>query len=297
MAGLQHRGRLTELVVAVLCALLVLAPSASAHQHCLGCGDKPTVSPGSGTFEGVLVLPGTGGSAQPVGGAAPGSGGSGGGCGGCYSQLVPSCGNGAANCIGAGVDQCLSSGGLPYTVLFFQPPSTTGTPTGYVCLRPGQQPVSVDDITGEVRTFVDELVPRDPQVVVQPAGGALVSVPALVRAEMSTAPVTDDFFTGSGFTVQVTARPVRWEWTFGEGGPRSYAYPGAAYDGTDPTTSGRHVTHTYRTPGTRPVQVTVVWSASYQLPGVGTVEVGEVRRPSEVEQVQVRSARSELVRR
>lgn len=290
----RRAGAAAVLLLHVL-ALLVLPSPAAAQTAgpCLTCAAiSPTTGPSGGTFQGVLVLPGPGGSAQPVGGAPAG-----GGCGGCYTQLVPSCGNGAANCIGAGVDQCLTSGGLPYTVLFFQPPGTTGTPTGYVCLRPGQQPVSLGDITGEVREYVDELVPNDADVVVQPAGGALIRVPTLVRAQMSTAPVTEQFFTGSGFAVQVTARPVRWEWTFGEGPVQSYGHPGAAYDGSDPTTSGRHVTHTYETPGSRGVQVTVVWTASYQLAGVGTVEVGEVRRPSEVEQVQVRSARSELVRR
>ncbi len=287
-------------LVAWLTPLLVslaVAWSPPAQAQGVGCISCDTaITPQDGTFTGTLVLPGPGGTAQSIGGAPGGSSGGGGGCGGCYSQLVPSCGNGSANCLGANADGCISSGGLPYYVLFFRPPDPTGQITSYLCLRPGQRPVPVDVITGEVRAFVDELVPSDGRVVVQPAGGALIRVPVLVRSQMSTAPVSEEFFTGSGFAVQVTAQPVRWEWTFGEGPVQTYGFPGAAYDGVDPTTTGRHVTHTYATAGQRPVQVTVVWQASYRLAGVGTVSVGEVRRPSPVEQVVVRTARSELVR-
>lgn len=296
MARLPRRGLLTALVL--LAAFLGLQPTApaAAEGPCLGCTNSPAVGPsGTGAFSGVLVVPSGGGTATTVGGRPGGSGGGGGGSG--YSQLVPACGNGASVCLGPGADACLMSGGAPYYVLFFEGPGDmSGDITGYACLRDGVRPVPVEQITGEVRQYLDELVPTDAQVVVQPPGGALVRVPTLVRAAMSTAPITQQFFTGSGFSVTVTARPVTWTWDFQDGKARPYDFPGAPYDGVDPSTTGRHITHTWTTPGTRQVQVTVTWKASYTLPGVGTVDAGSVDRPSPPVPVPVRAARSELVR-
>lgn len=297
MARLPRHGLLSALLL--LAGLLVLpwAAPAAAEGPCLGCVNSPAVTPSDDdTFTGVLVVPEAGGTVTTVGGR-PGGGSSGGGCGGCYSELVPACGNGASVCLGPNADACLTSGGSPYYVLFFESPGDiSGDITGYACLRDGVRPVPVEQITDEVRTYLDELVPSDAQVVVQPSGGALIRIPTLVRAAMSTAPVTEQFFTGSGFATTVTARPVAWTWTFGEGPSRTYAFPGAAYDGVDPSTTGRHVTHTYTTPGPRQVQVTVTWEASYTLAGLGTVSAGQVERPSPPVTVEVRTARSELVR-
>lgn len=281
-------------VLTVLTALLLMTLGAGAAQAqqaeetlCFTCPIK--VVPKGKTFEGTQIIPGSGGSAVPIGKATGGSS-----CPGCTYRLVPVCelGNG---CRELGAEQCPDPEETRHAVFVTRPPAGE-IGEGSVCLGPAEQPVPVEAITDAVeRRLTDELIPGDADVVVQPAGGALVNVPTIVRADGARSPITETFF-AAGFSVTVTAKPVRWTWTFGPGESDSFAYPGEPYaSGVNPTTSGRHATWTYSRAGARQLQVVVTWEAQYALPGVGTVPVGSIERPSPAVPLQVYASRSELV--
>lgn len=282
-------------VLAVLAALVLLPVGAgAAHAQqveeetlCFTCPTE--ITPSGKTFQGTQVIPGSSGSAVPIGRAAGGSS-----CPGCTYRLVPVCelGNG---CRELGTEQCTDPEQTRYAVFVTRPPATE-VGEGSVCLGPAEQPVPVEAITDAVqRRLTDELIPGDADVVVQPAGGALINIPTIVRADGARAPITATFF-AAGFSVSVTATPVRWSWTFGPGESDSFTYPGDAYaSGVDPTTSGRHATWTYTRAGARQLQVVVTWEAQYSLAGVGTVPVGTIDRESPPVPLQVHASRSELV--
>lgn len=282
-------------VVAVLAALLLLPAGAAQAQGveeeeeviCFTC--PTTVQPKGKTFEGTQIIPSSNGSAVPIGKATGGSS-----CPGCVYRLVPVCelGNG---CRELGSEQCADPEQTRYAVFVTRPPADE-TGEGSVCLGPAEQPVPIDTITNAVeRRLTDELLPTDAEVVVQPPGGALINVPTIVRADAARTPITQTFF-AAGFSVRVTAEPVRWTWTFGPGESAAFGYPGDAYAaGVDPTTSGRHSTWTYARAGARQLQVVVTWEASYELTGVGTVRVGALDLTSPSVPLQVYASRSELV--
>lgn len=277
---------LVALLVMPLSTATAQAQDSAGEVLCFTC---PTSVEAKGrTFRGTQVVPGRGGSAVPVGQAAGGSS-----CPGCTYRLVPVCdlGNG---CRELSPEHCPEPDQLRYAVFVTQPPAPQ-VGLGSICLGPDQSPVPVDTITARVRTLVDELIPTDAGVRVQPPGGTLVNVPTIVRADGGRQAITQEFF-AAGFAVAVTARPVRWTWTFGPDESASFAYPGDRYTpGVDPTTSGRHATWTYSRAGTRQLQVVVTWEAEYVLAGVGTVSAGSVERASAPVLLQVHEARSELL--
>lgn len=277
-------------LAAALAALLLLPTGAAFGQEveaeeviCFTCPTKVK------TFEGTQIIPGRNGSAVPIGEAAGGSS-----CPGCGYRLVPVCelGNG---CRELGAEQCADPEQSRYAVFVTRPPADE-TGEGSICLGPSDQPVPIGSVTGVVeRKLTDELLPTDAEVVVQPPGGALINVPTIVRADAARTPITQTFF-AAGFSVRVTAKPVRWTWTFGPGEAASFTYPGDAYaSGVDPTTSDRHATWTYGRAGARQLQVVVTWEASYDLAGVGTVPVGALDLTSPAVPLQVYASRSELV--
>jgi hypothetical protein len=49
-----------------------------------------------------------------------------------------------------------------------------------------------------------------------------------VRADGARSAIAETFF-AAGFSVTVTAKPLRWAWTFGPGESDSFTYPGEAY--------------------------------------------------------------------
>ena len=256
---------------------------------CPGCAEnapKTIVAPQERTFTGTQVLPGVGGSAVPIGTAAGGSA-----CPGCGYRVVPIC-ELRVGCQFLG-PPCPDPQATRYAVFATRPPAPEVS-EGFVCLGPEEQPVSVDDVTTQVRALVDELIPTDARVRVQPPGGALVNIPTIVLADGGREAVTRQFF-AAGFAVEVTATPVSWTWTFEPGATRVFAFPGDPYtSGVDPVRSGRHATYTYARSGQRQLQVVVSWQASYVLPGVGAVPVGVVERPSPAVPLDVLTARSEL---
>lgn len=283
--------------VLVVISLLATARGASAAEVppdppllCIDCGENTEVTPSGNTFTGTQLVPGRDGVARPIGH----TGGDSSSCPGCTFRIVSVCdfGNGCRETGGGGT--CADPEESQYAVMATRPPAAEQV-EGFVCLGPDQSPVPVDTITARVRTLVDELIPTDAGVRVQPPGGTLVNVPTIVRADGGRQAITQEFF-AAGFAVAVTARPVLWTWTFGPDESASFAYPGDGYTpGVDPTTSGRHATWTYSRAGTRQLQVVVTWEAEYVLAGVGTVSAGSVERASAPVLLQVHEARTELL--
>lgn len=267
-------------------------PVIAEERGCVGCGENNTVVDAAGrSFTGTQVIPN--GAGGPVRRASIGAASGGSSCLGCSYRLVALCelGNG---CRELGLQQCPDEDATRYAVFVTRPPAPEQAADS-VCLGDGEQPVPVDAITAQVRTLLDSLIPTDAEVAVQPAGGALINVPTIVRADGARQPVSQQFFP-SGFAVDVTARPVLWTWTFGPGERDAFRYPGEAYAArVDPTTTGRHATWTYARPGSRSLQVVVTWEAAYVLPGVGTVPVGQVDRTSPAVPLQVYGSQTELV--
>lgn len=280
------------LLAAALGALSLAMPTVPAVAAdpvpCPTCVGQPTtVTPSGKTFKGTQVIPAKDGSAVPIGKATGGSS-----CPECVYTLVPVCELGDG-CVETGA--CPGHGEVRYVVFVERPPAEPMA-EGSACLSGAEQPVPVEAITAAVeRKLTDELLPTDAEVVVQPPGGALINVPTIVRADAARTPITQTFF-AAGFSVRVTAKPVRWTWTFGPGEAASFTYPGDAYaSGVDPTTSDRHATWTYGRAGARQLQVVVTWEASYELAGVGTVPVGALDLTSPAVPLQVYASRSELV--
>lgn len=281
------RRLLSALVVLLLLSVGAAHAQEKEEELCFTCPVK--IAPKGKTFEGTQIIPGSNGSAVPIGQATGGSS-----CPGCRYRLVPVCelGNG---CRELGAEQCADPEQSRYAVFVTRPPAEE-VGEGSVCLGAADQPVPIGAVTDVVeQRLTDELLPTDADVVVQPPGGALINVPTIVRADGARAPVTDTFF-AAGFSVRVTAKPVRWTWTFGPGESDSFTYPGDPHvPGVDPTRSGRHATWTYTRAGARQLQVVVTWEAEYELAGVGTVPVGALDLTSPAVPLQVHASRSELV--
>lgn len=176
---------------------------------------------------------------------------------------------------------------------------------------PGQEPVLVGDtcldaatppvpqITDAVtRHLTDSLVPTDVRVAVTPGSTVLITAPTLFRAVTSVplAPVSKEFF-AAGYPVTVTAEPTAFIWDFGDGTRLTTRGPGAAYQPGDDLRDDRFVVHRYDEAASRQVRLTVEWTGSYELAGVGTVPAGTVERVAAPITVRVAEARTELVDR
>lgn len=290
---MRPRRMMRGLLVATILVISVgVATVAVAAGGCVVCDEGPTtaVAPQGGrSFIGTQVVPGSGGRAQTIGAAAGGSS-----CPGCSYRVVPLCDDGVG-CREQGGQSCPDPGDVRYAVYVTVPGRDEATADS-ICLGAGEQPVAIDDITTAVRTLLDELVPTDGQVRIQPPNGrTLVQLPTIFPAGGGREPVSKQFF-AAGFAVQVTARPVLWTWNFEPGASRTVSMPGEAYEqGADLEDNSRHVTYTYRRTGSHQVGLTVTWEAQYDLPGIGTVPVGRVQGVSPSQPLQVVAARSELV--
>ena len=93
-----------------------------------------------------------------------------------------------------------------------------------------------------------------------------------------------------GTTVHVTAKPVRWTWTWGDGTTTSFDRPGIPKQ--------PDVTHEYTRAGDRTVSVVVEWRGTFRV-GSDPTEY-TITTPAFVTSapmtVRVRTARSQLVR-
>ena len=120
---------------------------------------------------------------------------------------------------------------------------------------------------------------------VSPQPETLVNIPTVFTTE------TDDAYpiplTLLGQSVVITAEPVRWTWSFGDGESGSTTARG---------TQGR-VEHEYRAAGDRSARVVIEWSGTFTVNGGAPQPItGTATTTGDPATVQVREARSELVR-
>jgi hypothetical protein len=118
---------------------------------------------------------------------------------------------------------------------------------------------------------------------ISPAPSTLVNIPTRLEAG-SAAPVTLTTEPLAGIVVTVTATPVEWRWTFG--------------DGATAVTAAPRTTHEYRQAREAEASVRVMWTGTFTIPG--SAEAFPIRTPAYAQgapaTVDVREARTELVR-
>lgn len=157
---------------------------------------------------------------------------------------------------------------------------------GTACLG-DTPPATVDAVGGQVRDEAVALLPAL-RAGVQPAGGALVGLPAVFRTGQPADGLVGADLSVLGFDVSLDAR-VRWYWSWGDGTASWASVPGGRY----PDTS---VVHTYRSAGAVSAEVTSVWRAEYTVEGLGPFAVpGAPLTQTAPLPLEVREARAVLV--
>jgi hypothetical protein len=159
---------------------------------------------------------------------------------------------------------------------------------GSFCLGPDDPGIpTIGRVIAQVRTDFQRLpLPRF-TVRTDPAPETLVNIPTAFSAGTS-APAT---FTPTilGTRVTITAKPTRWDWSFGDGGTMTTSVPG--------TPRRPDVAHTYARAGDVSTSVQVTWTGTFTIEG--SDEVFTIASPAVVTgpptTVQVRQARTELV--
>jgi hypothetical protein len=180
------------------------------------------------------------------------------------------------------------------TRVVVEPPSETVGPwvqePGSFCLGPDDPGVpTIGRVIAQVRSDFQSLPLPTFGVRTDPAPQTLVNVPTAFSAG-SAEPAT---FTPTilGTQVTITARPTRWEWTFGDGATLTTTTPG--------TPQRPDVAHEYRRAGQMTASVRVTWTGTFTL--AGSPEVYEIQSPAFVQGpptvVDVREARTQLVAR
>ena len=123
---------------------------------------------------------------------------------------------------------------------------------------------------------------------VQPADGALVSLPALFRTGQPAGGIQGADLSVLGLDVRLDAR-VRWQWSYGDGTTQWTALPGGPW----PDMS---VSHTYRRAQRLTAVVTAVWRGEYVVDGLGPFAVpGPPLAQQQAVAVVVRAAHAHLV--
>lgn len=189
-------------------------------------------------------------------------------CDGCEWRLSAPCVEPALGTPFGGQPACTSvTRGCPHGELlrtWFRGPGSGWRDLGLICLGAGG-PVTVSDVSQQVRDRVEESVPGL-RPAAQPSTGVLAQLPVVFVSgqpggaqswEMSVA----------ALRVELTATP-RWVWSFGDGARLATEDPGRPHP-----VGG--VSHAYRTPGARSVEVTAEWSASFTVAGLGPFPVRE----------------------
>ena len=126
------------------------------------------------------------------------------------------------------------------------------------------------------------------RAAVQPADGALVSLPALFRTGQPAAGIRGADLSVLGLDVRLDAR-VRWHWSWGDGTAQWTALPGGPW----PDSS---VSHTYRRAQRLIAVVSAVWRGEYVVEGLGPFAVpGPPLTQQESVPVIVRAAHAHLV--
>jgi hypothetical protein len=155
---------------------------------------------------------------------------------------------------------------------------------GSFCLGPDDPGITdIGRVIAQVQSGFQSLPLPTAAPQVSPAPETLVNIPTRLSAG-SAEPVTLTTEPLAGIVVTVTATPVAWHWNFG--------------DGSTQVTTVPDTEHTYLKAQRVDASVRVTWNGTFTLPGSG--EVFPIRTPayvqSEPTQVEVRQARSELVR-
>jgi len=208
-------------------------------------------------------------------------------CPGCSWQVSPWClaaePGGTITCMGAATS--CERGSLRYALFLKRPGDADFRRVGSFCRRPGQ-PLTPTELVPQVRDRFIEFLPEQ-RPSYQPSEGALVNLAAVFASGQPTS-IGRKTFDLAGFGIELTADAV-WQWDFGDGTARPFDVPGGPYPDLG-------VSHVYRTPGPRAVQVTTVWQGSFTVDGLGpfTVEGPPVTQTATLT-VPVREARAELV--
>lgn len=180
------------------------------------------------------------------------------------------------------------------TRVVVDPPSETVGPwvqePGSYCLGPDDPGVpTIGRVIAQVRTDFQSLPLPVFTVRTDPAPQTLVNVPTAFSAGSAEPAVFQPTILGTQVTI--TAKPTRWDWTFGDGSSLTTTTPG--------TPQRPDVAHTYATAGERVSSVRVTWTGTFTLQG--SAEVFDIQSPAFVQGpdtvVDVREARTELVSR
>lgn len=161
---------------------------------------------------------------------------------------------------------------------------------GSFCLGPDDPGVpTIGKVIAQVRLDFQSLpLPAFP-VRADPAPQTLVNIPTAFSA--GTAEPMTFSPTILGAQVSITARPTRWDWTFGDGATLATTVPG--------TPRQPEVAHTYRRAQEFAASVRVTWTGTFTVEG--STEVFDIQTPVFVQSPQtvvaVRQARTELVSR
>lgn len=155
---------------------------------------------------------------------------------------------------------------------------------GAACFGPG----------GPVTRATAEVLLRDRVVALvpplrawrQPAGAALPHLPVIFGVTHTEDPVVASFEL-VGLPIELTARP-RWAWDFGS---TSLVTSSAGRKWPTPT-----IGHSYPRSGTTEARVTALWSATYEIAGVGPLDIDEPVTQEASIAVQVGQGRAVLVR-
>lgn len=138
-------------------------------------------------------------------------------------------------------------------------PGADWAAVGEACQGP-RKPVTVGDVGRKVRDRAEKALPAL-RPAAQPADGALIGVPVVLRVGQPAGGIRGADLSVLGLDVRLDSR-VRWQWTYGDGTSVWTSLPGGAY----PDMS---LTHTYRHAGSRTVGVLAVWRGQYTVEGLG----------------------------
>jgi hypothetical protein len=168
--------------------------------------------------------------------------------------------------------------------IFLTRPGGVEQNLGAACFGPGG-PVSRESAEELLRDRVLALVPPL-RTWRQPDGPSLPHVPVVFGVTQSEDPLTASFDL-VGLPIDLTARP-RWAWDFGSA-TQITASAGRRWPAAT-------ITHTYRRSGRTQASVTAIWSAEYDIAGVGPLTVAEPVTQWAVTPVAVGQGRAVLVR-
>jgi len=175
--------------------------------------------------------------------------------------------------------------GNPDTSVVTQP--WTREPGSY-CLGPDDPGVPViGRVLAAVQTEFQRLPLPTGQVRADPAPVTLVNIPTAFSVGAGQPLVFTP--TVLGVPVAITARPVAWQWNFGDGSQLTTSTPGRAQH--------PDVTYTYTQPGDLPATVRITWAGTFTLPG--STETLTIRDPAFTQAppttIPVREARAQLI--